>query len=103
MSETTASAADTEEDREFVGYREAAEYLGIKKGTLSWYMGAGYGPTPIERRTVGQYLQYVFTKQGLDHWQANRPGRGARTDRMHAGAGQQCQPCKGPCTVSLPD
>lgn len=99
MSETTAPEAD----EEFIGYQAAADYLGIRKGTLSWYMGKGYGPDFKERRAMGQYNRYIFTRAQLDYWQANRPGRGARTDRMHADAGQQCNPCGGPCTVNLPD
>jgi hypothetical protein len=100
MSDTTV---EVPEDREFVGYPAAAKYLGLKTGTLSFYMGRGYGPKSTGRRTVGQYNQWVFLQSELDRWKANRPGRGARTDRMHAGAGNLCTPCEGNCVVKIPD
>lgn len=98
MSETTTEPA---EDEEFVGNGSAADYLGLKRGTLSYYLGKGYGPPTRGKRAVGQYNLHVFLKSDLDHWKANRPGRGARTDRMHAGAGNECRPCGGICKVQL--
>jgi len=96
MSDTTAQAPA---DREFVGYRQAAEYLGIAKSTLNAYMGRGYGPPHRGRRVVGQYVQYVFAQSDLDEWKLTRPGQGARTDRMHAGAGRACPICTGLCEL----
>jgi hypothetical protein len=88
---------------EFVGYPAAAEYLGIKPDTLSNYNRNGYGPTPQpERRQVGQYLQYVYTREALDDWKANRRP-GLRTDRRHTGSGRDCVPCGGTCEVVLAD
>jgi len=99
MSEQTELAPG---DVEFVGYSGAAEYLGLKPGTLSAYMGTGYGPKHRGRRVRGPYNQYVFWKSDLDEWKAGRPGQGARTDRMHAGFGVECNPCGGVCSVQMP-
>lgn len=71
---------------EFVGYGPAAEYLGLKRNTLSSYVARGIGPA-IERRQVdGQYNLPVFTRGELDRWKADRPGQGARTDLVLAAA-----------------
>ena len=99
MSEQTELAPG---DVEYVGYAGAAAYLGLKTGTLSAYMTGGYGPRHRGRRARGPYNQFVFWKSDLDEWKANRPGQGARTDRMHSGAGIECTPCGGTCTVVLP-
>lgn len=65
----------------FVGYGPAAEYLGIKRNTLSSYVARGIGPVPLpDRHADGQYNLPVFTKRELDRWKADRPGQGARTD-----------------------
>lgn len=103
MSDTTTQPEA--EDQEFIGYGPVVDYLAsigtkVQRGTMSFYMNKGYGPTPKERRVVGQYVKFVFTKSELDRWAANRPGRGARTDRMHAGLGRACPICKTLCTVS---
>jgi hypothetical protein len=65
---------------EFVGYGPAAEYLGLKRNTLSSYVARGIGPEVDHREVEGQYNLPVFTKEGLDRWKAERPGQGARTD-----------------------
>lgn len=70
---------------EFVGYGQAAKYLGIKRNTLSSYVARGIGPkAKPERFADGQYNLPVFTKASLDTWKAERPGQGARTDLVSA-------------------
>jgi hypothetical protein len=65
---------------EFVGYGPAAEYLGLKRNTLSSYVARGIGPEVDHREVEGQYNLPVFTKEELDRWKTERPGQGARTD-----------------------
>lgn len=75
----------SDETQEFVGYGPAAEYLGIKRNTLSSYVARGIGPeAKPDKYADGQYNLPVFTKASLDLWQANRPGQGARTDLVSA-------------------
>lgn len=68
------------EDPEFVGYRTAADYLGIARNTLSSYVARGIGPRVNERRPDGQYVLPVFLRSELDRWKEARPGQGTRTD-----------------------
>lgn len=68
------------EDQEFVGYGPAAQYLGMNRNTLSSYVARGTGPVPERHDASGQYVMPVYTRRGLDEWQRNRPGQGARTD-----------------------
>ncbi len=71
----------------FVGYPEAAEYLGIQRNTLSSYVARGVGPKELpEREARGQYNLPRFTREALDEWRASRPGRGARTDLIKPAA-----------------
>lgn len=69
---------------EFVGYGPAAEYLGLKRNTLSSYAARSIGPTPDTHRIVDQYNLPVFYRTTLDTWRENRPGQGARTDLLAA-------------------
>lgn len=71
---------------EFVGYGPAAEYLGLKRNTLSSYVARGIGPAIDRREPDGQYNLPVFTQEELDRWKADRPGQGARTDLVSAAA-----------------
>lgn len=65
----------------FVGYGPAAEYLGLKRNTLSSYVARGIGPeAEPDREADGQYNLPVFTREALDRWKDSRPGQGARTD-----------------------
>lgn len=74
---------DQNEGRDrFVGYGPAAEYLGLKRNTLSSYSARGIGPTINGYEVVDQYNMPVFLRNDLDEWKANRPGQGARTDLM---------------------
>ena len=72
------------EPDEFVGYGPAAEYLGLKRNTLSSYVARGIGPTVEDHRIEGQYVLPVFLRGELDRWKASRPGQGARTDLIPA-------------------
>ena len=76
----------TQEPDEFVGYGPAAEYLGLKRNTLSSYAARGIGPKADHYEVRDQYNMPVFTKAELDHWRENRPGQGARTDLLAASA-----------------
>lgn len=65
----------------FVGYGPAAEYLGLKRNTLSSYVARGIGPqAEDDRHADGQYNLPVFSRASLDAWRESRPGQGARTD-----------------------
>lgn len=81
MAETTP-----EQDREFVGYGPAAEYLGLKRNTLSSYVARGIGPAVKDRKVDGQYVLPVFAESELKRWRDERPGQGARTDLVTAAA-----------------
>jgi hypothetical protein len=71
----------TETQERFVGYGPAAEYLGLKRNTLSSYVARGIGPAAEPDREVdGQYNLPVFKRESLDAWKESRPGQGARTD-----------------------
>ncbi len=76
MEDQETSPSDT-----FVGYGPAAEYLGLKRNTLSSYVARGIGPVAEpDRHADGQYNLPVFTRASLDAWKEARPGQGARTD-----------------------
>lgn len=75
---------DTNE--QFVGYGPAAEYLGLKRNTLSSYVARGIGPVVRDRKVNGQYVLPVFDRTELDRWKDERPGQGARTDLVPAAA-----------------
>jgi len=69
------------EPEKFVGYKAAAEYLNIRRNTLSSYVTRGIGPkAEPEPEADGQYNLPVFTRAELDRWRDERPGQGARTD-----------------------
>ena len=72
----------TQEPEEFVGYGPAAEYLGLKRNTLSSYTARAIGPAPARYEARDQYNMPVFTRDELDRWKENRPGQGARTDLL---------------------
>ena len=68
-------------DREYVGFRAAAAYLGLRPNTLSHYANQGVGPKcQEERRAVKGWLMRVYRKSDLDAWAKGRVGRGARVD-----------------------
>lgn len=72
-------------DEKFVGYGPAAEYLELKRNTLSSYVARGIGPVAEQEKIVeGQYVLPVFLKSELDRWKRSRPGQGARTDLVGA-------------------
>jgi len=89
---TTQETAEVGEDdlsqfegvTRFVGYGQAAKYLGLQRNTLSSYCARGIGPAAAEHQVVDQYNMPVFTREELDTWRANRPGQGARTDLLTA-------------------
>jgi hypothetical protein len=82
---TGEEATVTEAPEKFVGYGPAAEYLGLKRNTLSSYVARGIGPTAeADPEAHGQYNLPVFTRTALDTWKESRPGQGARTDLVSA-------------------
>ena len=54
---------------------QVAEYLGLSIRTVEAYRADGRMPEPT---MVGRTP--TWTREQIDQWQANRPGRGARTD-----------------------
>ncbi|MBP6526573.1 MAG: helix-turn-helix domain-containing protein [Dermatophilaceae bacterium] len=54
---------------------QVAEYLGLSVRTVETYRADGRLPKPT---MVGRTP--TWTRAQIDQWQANRPGRGARTD-----------------------
>ena len=54
---------------------QVAEYLGLSVRTVETYRADGRLPEPT---MVGRTP--TWTRAQIDQWQANRPGRGARTD-----------------------
>lgn len=90
----------TQADQEFVGYKAAGAYIGVSANTLSSHVSQGTGPDILRRVANGQYISPVFTAGALRHWVENRPGKGARTDRMHTGGGRPCPMCSGHCTIT---
>ena len=83
----TTPVTPAEAPTKFVGYGSAAEYLGLKRNTLSSYVARGIGPTAEPTKQAdGQYNLPVFTREALDTWRENRPGQGARTDLVSSSA-----------------
>ena len=83
MTTREGETVETPDDR-FVGYGPAAEYLGLKRNTLSSYVARGIGPKAFTVVAQGQYNLPVFDRRTLDAWKADRPGQGARTDLVSA-------------------
>jgi hypothetical protein len=78
---------ESQDQKVFVGYGPAADYLGLKRNTLSSYVARGIGPEALpDRQAEGQYNLPVFTRESLDAWKESRPGQGARTDLVSAAA-----------------
>jgi predicted DNA-binding transcriptional regulator AlpA len=73
-------------DVEFIGYAEAAAYLGMKRNSLSSCVAKGTGPQVHRREIRRQYVLPVFRKSDIDEWVRNRPGQGFRTDMLPATA-----------------
>jgi len=59
-----------------IGYKAAAQYLGIMPNTLSAYCTRGNGPIPSGYTKDGQYNRPVFPLAELDRWRGTRrPGK----------------------------
>jgi len=86
MREGETVTTQEDQPQEFVGYGPAAEYLGLKRNTLSSYVARAIGPQKARSVQEGQYVLPVFTRDELDRWSAERPGQGARTDLVSAAA-----------------
>lgn len=94
---TTTSGAKA--DQEFIGHKAAGAHVGVSANTLSSCVSAGTGPAVARWAYIGQYRRPVYLASELERWVANRPGKGARTDRMHAGGGRPCTMCRGRCSI----
>lgn len=58
-----------------------ATYTGLAKGTIDSYSSRGYLPDPDAVICDGDTVLHCgWLPKTIDHWLANRPGRGARTD-----------------------
>ncbi|SCG64025.1 DNA-binding protein [Micromonospora halophytica] len=59
---------------EFVGYRAAAEYLGVEYSALAARVKTGTGPEPeLDRALVSGSPYLVFTRDELDRWLDDNP------------------------------
>lgn len=59
---------------EFVGYRAAAEYLGVEYSALATRVKTGTGPEPeLDRALVSGSPYLVFTRDELDRWLDDNP------------------------------
>lgn len=80
------TSPETPDEEKFTGYADAASYLGLQANTLSSYSARGIGPRIDSHTFDEQYRRPVFLKKDLDEWKNGRPGQGARTDLIEAGA-----------------
>ncbi|MDD7384776.1 MAG: transcriptional regulator [Actinomycetaceae bacterium] len=65
---------------EYLGVKEFAERIGIGSGTVRSYLHKGLLPEPDALVGIGRRAVRGWLPETIDAWQANRPGRGARTD-----------------------
>ena len=69
----------------FLSLRGVATYTGLSENTLKAYSQRGYMPAPdVEIGTGEKVTANGWSTDTIDHWLANRPGRGARTDLKKA-------------------
>jgi hypothetical protein len=90
---------NSDTDQEFIGHEAAGAHVGVSANTLSSCVSAGTGPKIARWQYQGQYRRPVFLASELVRWRDNRPGKGARTDRMHTGGGRHCHLCAGRCSI----
>ncbi|WP_350257626.1 transcriptional regulator [Scrofimicrobium sp. R131] len=65
----------------YLALRDVAERIGITEGTARGYSGRGILPEPDALTGSGPRAVRGWLPETIDTWQAQRPGRGARTDR----------------------
>lgn len=65
---------------EYLGLPGLAERAGITAKTARNYLEAGRLPDPDVVVVHGSQRVRGWLPETVDHWLANRPGRGARTD-----------------------
>lgn len=68
------------EPKRYLGLGALAARAGITKSTAAGYKRNGYLPEPDVLIVEGERLVRGWSVETVDHWLANRPGRGARTD-----------------------
>lgn len=71
---------DATADDEIKGNEQAARYVGVSVNTWRPYVARGQAPAPDRREIQGGHAIPVWKRSTLDHFKANRPGPGARTD-----------------------
>ena len=70
---------DQSED-EIVGNAAAAAYVGMSVDAWRPMVSSGQAPESDRREIRGGHALPVWNRATLDHFKANRPGQGARTD-----------------------
>lgn len=81
MGESTVACQNCTMTVEYMGPAEVAAYVGLAPMTIRDYASKGRMPKPDVRiGPVGGW-----SKETIDEWVANRPGRGARTDLASKG------------------
>lgn len=78
----TRTCQDSCMARHYMGMGEVAAFTGLSRHTLNGYAAMGLLPAPDV--TVGEVRGWSVAT--IERWQANRPGRGARTDLKVAGS-----------------
>ncbi|MDU1351257.1 MAG: transcriptional regulator [Actinomyces sp.] len=64
----------------YLSSKEAAARVGIAPGTWQSYIAKGLTPPPDALIGESTGSARGWLPETIDRWQANRPGRGARTD-----------------------
>ena len=64
----------------YLGRQEFAGRIGISVNTLSRYLSEGRLPDPDALTGSGGRAVRGWLPETIDRWNAERPGRGARTD-----------------------
>lgn len=75
----TENRRPTTIDRELWTTAQAAEHCGVKPKTYDYYRKRLGAPNPV-RREPGRGGQDLYDPSEVRTWQANRAGRGTRTD-----------------------
>lgn len=66
--------------KNYLAFSDFAARVGITTGTLHRYDADGRLPEPDVTIGLGRRVTRGWSTETIDAWQANRPGRGSRTD-----------------------